>query len=316
MMLTDLADILRRASLPVVEVSGWKNRSNDGNRFAGVRAIVCHWTATAPSAAGDYPSLNIVTNGRSDLPGMLAQLGLGRNGTWYVIGAGVAWHAGVVDTADHDNWHAIGIEAEYHPDQGPWPDVQQRSYERGCAALANHYGVPLWQIQGHYEVARPVGRKPDPNTLPGGMSGFRQRVAAVNLEEDDMAGEGPEILALLRNLDNWLLKGGPGPDAAYAGKAVPGLGRSSAVAVLHDNNKALRAVYELTGKPIGAVLVELLNRDPVDLDEAAVATALLPALTAAVDRLGDAELTRVAQAVADEQDRRARDNDPTTGPTS
>jgi hypothetical protein len=135
-------------------------------------------------------------------------------------------------------------------------------------------------------------------------------------EEDDMAGEGPEILALLRNLDNWLLKGGPGPDAVYAGKPTAGLGRSSAVAVLHDNNKALRAVYELTGKPIGAVLVELLNRDPADLDEAAVATALLPALTAAVDRLGDVELDRVAQAVADEQDRRARDNDPTTGPNS
>lgn len=186
MMLTDLADVLRAAGLPVVEQGGWKTRSNDGNRFAGVQGILCHWTATAPSAGGDYPSLNIVTNGRSDLPGMLAQLGLGRSGTWYVIGAGVAWHAGAVDQVYSDNYHSIGIEAEYHPDQGAWPEVQQRSYERGCAALARHYGVPNDRIRGHYEAAVPYGRKPDPNTLPGGMPGFRQRVAAVNLEEDDV----------------------------------------------------------------------------------------------------------------------------------
>lgn len=189
MMLTDLADVLRAAGLNVVEQPGWKTRSNDGNRFAGVWGILCHWTGTALAANGDYPSLNIVTNGRSDLPGMLSQLGLGRNGTWYVIGAGVAWHAGTVDRTASDNYHAIGIEAEYHPDQGAWPEVQQRSYERGCAALAEHYGVPLDQIRGHYEAAKPYGRKPDPKTLPGGMPGFRQRVAAVNLQEEDDLNE-------------------------------------------------------------------------------------------------------------------------------
>lgn len=189
MMLTDLADVLRAAGLNVVEQPGWKTRSNDGNRFAGVWGILCHWTGTALAANGDYPSLNIVTNGRSDLPGMLSQLGLGRNGTWYVIGAGVAWHAGTVDRTASDNYHAIGIEAEYHPDQGAWPEVQQRSYERGCAALAEHYGVPLDQIRGHYEAATPYGRKPDPKTLPGGMPGFRQRVAAVNLQEEDDLNE-------------------------------------------------------------------------------------------------------------------------------
>lgn len=191
MMLTDLADVLRSAGLKVVEVGGWKTRSNDGNRFAGVQGILCHWTGTALTAQGSYPSLNVVTNGRSDLPGMLSQLGLGRDGVWYVIGAGVAWHAGSVDQQASDNYHAIGIEAEYHPDQGAWPDVQQRSYERGCAALARHYSVPNSRIRGHYEAAIPYGRKPDPRTLPGGMPGFRQRVAAVNLEEDDVSFEEP-----------------------------------------------------------------------------------------------------------------------------
>ncbi len=192
MMLTDLADVLRAGGLNVVEQPGWQSRSNDGNAFAGVQGILCHWTGTALSAQGNYPSLNIVTFGRSDLPGMLSQLGLGRDGTWYVIGAGVAWHAGQVDRIASDNYHAIGVEAEYHPDQGAWPEAQQRSYERGCAVLAAHYGVPLDQIRGHYEAATPYGRKPDPNTLPGGMPGFRQRVSAVDLnvhpeEDDDMA---------------------------------------------------------------------------------------------------------------------------------
>lgn len=198
MMLTDLATVLRSAGLTVVEVGGWQSRSNDGNSFAGVQGILCHWTGTALSAQGGYPSLNIVTYGRSDLPGMLAQLGLGRDGVWYVIGAGVAWHAGAVDQSYSDNYHAIGIEAEYHPDQGAWPDVQQRSYERGCAALAAHYGVPNARIRGHYEAAIPYGRKPDPNTLPGGMPGFRQRVAAVNLE-DDMSAQAEEWLRQIYN---------------------------------------------------------------------------------------------------------------------
>jgi hypothetical protein len=192
MMLTNLADILRGAGLPVVEIDGWKTRSADGGNFAGVYSIICHWTATNPAAKGDYPTLSTILNGNGATPGPLSQLGLGRNGTWYVIAAGVCWHAGVVDVPDHNNYRAIGIEAEYHPDQGGWPDVQQRSYERGCAALAKAFNVPVSQIQGHYEVARPVGRKSDPNTLPGGMAGFRQRVSAIlnspqQQEDDDMA---------------------------------------------------------------------------------------------------------------------------------
>lgn len=194
MMLTDLANVLRGAGLPVVEVGGWQSRSNDGNRFAGVQGILCHWTGTSLAAQGSYPSLNIVTNGRSDLPGMLSQLGLGRDGVWYVIGAGVAWHAGTVDQVSSDNYHAIGIEAEYHPDQGAWPDAQQRSYEHGCAALARHYGVPLDRIRGHYEAAIPYGRKPDPHTLPGGMPGFRQRVSAILNGEDDLSAAAEEMI--------------------------------------------------------------------------------------------------------------------------
>lgn len=195
MMLTDLADVLRAGGLRVVEVPGWKTRSADGNDFVGVKGILCHWTATNPAASGDYPTLNTILNGNGDTPGPLSQLGLGRDGTWYVIAAGVCWHAGNTDRVASDNYHAIGIEAEYHPAQGAWPEVQQRSYERGVAVLQRHYRVPLDEVRGHYEAAVPYGRKDDPKTLPGGMPGFRQRVGAVNLkEDDDLNGEEHEQL--------------------------------------------------------------------------------------------------------------------------
>jgi len=183
-MLTDLADVLRGAGLTVVEAPGWKTRGYLRQEMSGVRAIITHWTGSNPAARGDYPTLGTILAGTDETPGPLSQLGLGRGGTWYVCAAGLCNHAGVVDSTDHSNPWAIGIEAEYHPDQGPWPEVQQRSFERGCAALARHYRVPVDQIRGHYEVARPAGRKPDPATLPGGMPGFRTRTASIL--EDDM----------------------------------------------------------------------------------------------------------------------------------
>lgn len=173
MMLTDLADACRKSGLKVVEVDGWMTRGH--GQFVGVTTIVPHHTATSAQAAGDYPSLRIVRDGRPDLPGPLSQLGLGRSGTVYVIAAGVAWHAGATFFPRQDNWHAIGIEAE-HPGTGPWPQVQYDAYVRLCLALAEHYGIPLANIQGHKEVAKPAGRKVDPSF---DMNTFRVSVSRL-----------------------------------------------------------------------------------------------------------------------------------------
>jgi hypothetical protein len=173
MMLTDLADACRKSGLPVIEVNGWRNRGH--GQFLGVNTIVCHHTATPKSAAGDFPSLRIVRDGRSDLPGPLSQIGLGRNGTVYVIAAGVAWHAGPVFFQRQDNWHSIGIEAE-HDGLSGWSPIQHSAYVRLVAALVEHYEIPLSNVQGHKEVARPLGRKTDPNF---DMTAFRLRVDFV-----------------------------------------------------------------------------------------------------------------------------------------
>lgn len=177
MLLHDLADACRKSGLPVVEVDGWQSRGHGG--FAGVNTIVCHHTATPKAATGDYPSLRIVRDGRSDLPGPLAQLGLGRDGTVYVIAAGVAWHAGSTFFPRQDNWHAIGIEAE-HDGLSAWDPVQHSAYVRLVAALVEHYGIPLSNVQGHKEVAKPLGRKIDPNF---DMTDFRARVKRVNASD-------------------------------------------------------------------------------------------------------------------------------------
>ena len=166
LMLTNLADILRDAGLTVIEVDGWQTRAH--GPLTEIRSIICHHTAGSPT--GDYPSLPIVRDGRPDLSGPLAQLGLGRSGTWYVIASGLSYHAGVVnDPTLFSNKHAIGIEAEGtgvpSSDTGHsyWPEVQWQSYIQGVKALQKAYDVPTARVRGHKEVASPPGRKVDPN---------------------------------------------------------------------------------------------------------------------------------------------------------
>jgi hypothetical protein len=107
-----LADAARTTGYPVVEIAGWRSRGHGGMRL--VEGVVGHHTATSDRASGDYPSLGIVTNGRSDLPGPLANYGLGRSGTIYVIAAGAAYHAGASRWAGFVdlNDEFLGIEAE------------------------------------------------------------------------------------------------------------------------------------------------------------------------------------------------------------
>jgi hypothetical protein len=172
--LNDLASVLRASGLNVIEVGGWQGH-NHGS-MAGVRSIVCHHTAGA--ATGNFPSLNVVRNGRTGLAGPLAQLGLARNGDVYVISNGVAWHAGAtIDDSVYGNQWSIGIEAENTGTGQAWPEPQVDAYAKLCAALCKHYKIPVDRVKGHKEICRPAGRKIDPANLPGDMAGLRARVA-------------------------------------------------------------------------------------------------------------------------------------------
>jgi N-acetyl-anhydromuramyl-L-alanine amidase AmpD len=125
------------------------------------------------------PTLNTLIAGRSDLPGPLCHLGLGRDGTYYVVAAGRANHAGggIWDKVGDGNSRYIGIEAEHSGrSDEPWPPVQRDAYVRGVAALLKYMGKDAGRCCGHGEYALPSGRKNDPILA---MPEFRRDVQAA-----------------------------------------------------------------------------------------------------------------------------------------
>lgn len=174
--LTWLADVLRGAGLRVREIPGWQGRGH-GN-LAAVRGVMLHHTAGP--ASGDYPSENTVVNGRPGLPGPLANLGLSRDGTWIVIAAGIAYHAGQGSypgiPTNSGNARTIGVEAE-STGRGDWTPEQLEAYPRGVAEILRHVGLGADRAIGHKEYA--PGRKVDPAGWPGDMDGFRARVRQI-----------------------------------------------------------------------------------------------------------------------------------------
>ena len=174
--LTWLPDVLHGAGLKVSLVPGWETRGLD--TLGRILGVICHYTAT-PDATRNMPTLDLLVRGREDLPGPLCQLGLGRDGTFYVVASGRANHAGRGEwngiTTGNTNF--IGIEAENSGrSNDPWPAVQLDAYHRGVAAILREVGRTAASCCGHREYALPSGRKSDPNFV---MDDFRQRVAAI-----------------------------------------------------------------------------------------------------------------------------------------
>jgi peptidoglycan hydrolase-like protein with peptidoglycan-binding domain len=181
--LTWLPGILTGAGLKVAECPGWQERGHGD--MGVVKGVICHHTAAA-SLTGNMPSLDVLINGRPDRPGSpgisgpLAQLGLGRDGTYYVVAAGRCYHAGTGSwqgiTTGNTNF--IGIEAENTglANDFPWPAVQLDAYYRGVAAILKYTGRSVEFCVGHKEYALPAGRKTDPDV---DMVNFRSQVTAI-----------------------------------------------------------------------------------------------------------------------------------------
>ena len=188
--LTWLPDVLRDAGLKVAEEPGWEKR---GTREMGdIRGVICHHTAGPKT--GNMPSLRIVRDGRSGLSGPLSQLCLGRDGTFYIIAAGRANHAGKGEWQGErgGNSHFIGIEAENTGlrTDFPWPDIQMDAYRRGCAAILKKNGRDPIMCCGHKEFRLPRGHKIDPLF---DMNVFRLDIAAI------MGGTAPPPVMILPN---------------------------------------------------------------------------------------------------------------------
>jgi hypothetical protein len=171
--LTWLSEVLLNAGLRVAEDPGWEARGR--SEMGEVLGVLCHHTASG--APGNMPSLRVLREGRPDLAGPLSQLGLGRDGTYYIVAAGRCNHAGVGSWKGiiDGNAHFIGIEAENNGDGSDlWPSVQLDAYRRGVAAILRKVGQGSEWCIGHKEFA--PGRKDDPNF---DMAAFRADVRTI-----------------------------------------------------------------------------------------------------------------------------------------
>lgn len=190
-----LADVLRDAGCAVEDLGGWRDRGRD---LDSVEGIVWHHTASTVHTS-DTAMYRILRDGRRDLPGPLAQLGLRRNGTFVTVAAGRANHNG------YGKWgnNSIGIEA-YNDGVGePWPTAQIGAWVAGTAAICRHLGLDAGQVLGHKETD--PHRKIDPagidmgvmrgrvesairllNTLPTIPPTPTQPTTPTTIDEDDM----------------------------------------------------------------------------------------------------------------------------------
>lgn len=187
MKIGDLGYNLRKYGLTVVETQGWASRGYAGQDLQEVRGVLWHHTATPRSNynASDAPTLNMCINGRSDLPGPLCNIVLGRSGTVYLVAAGVGNHAGVGSApnipTNMGNHYMIGIEME-SSGIAPfdWTEDQKRVAPYLGAALELSYLQKFpaeLRIQiGHKEYS--AEGKIDPAGWPGDMDGLRAQINA------------------------------------------------------------------------------------------------------------------------------------------
>lgn len=171
--MADYGRPLAQAGLKVRNAYG-KARHRPG-AFGPLAGIIVHITVGAKT--GDAPSLRVIQDGRSDVPGPLSQLLLGRSGLYYVTADGRANHAGkgsgraLTAVRAHDgggrpgpddtdgNRYFIGIEVENAAGGQAFPPAQYEALVLGLAALCRAHGWTAGHVIGHKEWTR---RKVDP----------------------------------------------------------------------------------------------------------------------------------------------------------
>lgn len=181
MRIYELPAKLRARGLTVREVAGWERR---GNEFpTRPDGALRHWDAVASKAP--TAGLHIITNGRSDLPGPLAQVYQSRhkdaNGLdiVYVVASGKANHAGVGEwNGISGNYNLLGLEIAWSGPSEAFPAKRKLTSELVMRALLDCCaGTNTNDVAEHREYARPRGRKIDTN-LDGNE--LRRRMVELN----------------------------------------------------------------------------------------------------------------------------------------
>jgi hypothetical protein len=180
---------LRAAGLAVHEIDGWRYRGHwDDGPFEPL-AVMFHHDGSPP---GDSPGALawLISGFQSSIDSNYdAQCWVDRRGTWHIVAAGRAQHAGAGPgwgsiPAEQGNRYSFGVETD-HTTGEAWPSAQYASIRTGMAAICKRQGWdPARCVVGHKEYA--PGRKDDPN--PVDMAQFRREVAA-EMEDDVTAAE-------------------------------------------------------------------------------------------------------------------------------
>jgi len=147
-----MRDALLDWGCTVREVPGWRTRGTpNGGSFFNPVSFVAHHDVIAPWT---YPP-GILIHGRPGLSGPLCQTALERDGTWWMVAAGHANHAGPGGWRGvTGNSRAIGCEANNLGNGQPWPAVQIDAYLTGTAALCDYMGVSASMACYHREWQR------------------------------------------------------------------------------------------------------------------------------------------------------------------
>lgn len=145
-----IAARLRAMGLKVVEIAGWQTR---GSATFHPKGSVDHHTASAKGS--NAPALGICTNGRTDLPGPLCHVLIGRDNTCYVIASGRANHAGTgSEWGITGNSNVYGVERE-NTGTGtePWREDQRVTAAKVHAALLQGIAPQYRRVCEHRDWA-------------------------------------------------------------------------------------------------------------------------------------------------------------------
>lgn len=179
--MADAADLMVARGLRVKYSSGWQDRGRPYS-FNPTAGGITHHTASPT----DIDS--VLINGRSDLPGPLCNWALHADGTWVLIAAGYANHAGESLPGAPTNGTGYGVEQTGPtPTGATGPGAFPHNYEAGMAGWACILEVQGWSTQkiwGHKESCSPPGRKVDPFF---GMDEFRAGVAGGGAPGEDLS---------------------------------------------------------------------------------------------------------------------------------
>ena len=187
---------LRAEGCTVREVRSWRTHNRNGvGAWGPVYGVMNHHTATGSGA----DVVDLIYDGRSDLPGPLATGCITKDGVVHLVGNGRANHAGGGDwdvlaavrdesygdqppaTHEHEgsagavdgNTHFYGFECEnLGTGKDPWPRAQYVAMVKANAAICRAHGWSRKSAIGHLEWS---DWKPDPRGFD--MKDFRGDLA-------------------------------------------------------------------------------------------------------------------------------------------